>query len=357
MNRLLLEEKHKAKGAKFIDFGGWYMPVQYKGIIAEHLLTRENKGFFDISHMGKIFINGAESEKYLNYITTANVSAINAGQAVYTFFLNENAGIIDDLIIYKNSFDDFLLIVNAANTAKDYEWLKKHSFSYDCSITNKSGEYCLFALQGPKSFESLTNIFSFDTKRIKRFGFEKLNYSGYEIYIARTGYTGEDGAEILIPNNISEMLFDKFEDELLNSEGGFVGLGARDTLRLEAGYMLHGNDIDETTTPLEAGLGWVLKGKNYFGEDALNKQRQNGIEKKLYGFIVTDKGIARHDCKIFSDGVYAGRITSGTMSPSLNKSLGLAYINEKFSGKPLYADVRGKNLKIEICKTPFIKKI
>ncbi len=357
MNALFLEEKHKKLGAKFIDFGGWNMPVQYSGIIAEHYAVRKNSGLFDISHMGKIFITGKDAEKFLNYVTTANFSVYESGQAVYTLFLNENAGIIDDLIVYKNTSEDFLLIVNAANINTDFNWLLKNKNLFQCEISNKSAEYCIFAVQGPKSWNVIQAFIAYTPALIKRFKFIKGLYNNSEFYSARTGYTGEDGVEFFVHNSIAGDFFDELSESLINAGGIFIGLGARDTLRLESAYMLHGNDIDEKTTPLEAGLNWVIKGSGFIGEAALLKQKQSGISKKLIGFQVVDKGIARHGSSIYCQKEIAGIVTSGTMPPMLNKAVGLAYIQTKFLDKELYADVRGKLLKIQIIPTPFIKKI
>lgn len=359
MKSILLEEKHKNLGAKFIEFGGWNMPVHYAGIISEHNAVRNNVGMFDVSHMGKLFISGIQASKFLSASFPADIDNMKQGKGVYTQLLNDNAGIIDDLIIYKISESEYLIIVNAANIEKDFKKLNELKKDFNCSIANKSENYCIFAIQGKNSFPIIDKIFNLNSREIKRFNFKELNYKNSRCFICRTGYTGEDGFEIVPENNASPEIFDLLACEIKTMNGSMCGLGCRDTLRLEAGYMLHGNDIDETTTPVEAGLEWSIKGRGYKSEDIIKDQIKNGVKRKLSGFAAEEKGVLRAHCNIISDNRIIGQITSGTFSPTLGKSIGIGYIKSEdiSEDSALFADVRGKLLKIKIVKLPFLKKI
>ncbi|HPN29649.1 MAG TPA: glycine cleavage system aminomethyltransferase GcvT [bacterium] len=359
MKRILLEEKHKNLGAKFIEFGGWNMPVHYGGIITEHNAVRNNVGMFDVSHMGKFFVAGNESQKFLSASFPADIDNMKIGKGVYTQLLNETAGIIDDLIIYKISETEYLIIVNAANIEKDFKKLNELKINFEVSILNMSENYCIFAIQGKNSFPVIDEIFNLNSREIKRFNFIEFNYKNSRCFICRTGYTGEDGFEIVPENIAAPEIFDLLAGEIKVLNGSMCGLGCRDTLRLEAGYMLHGNDIDETTTPVEAGLEWSVKGRGYKSEDIIKDQIKNGVKKKLSGFAAEDKGILRAHCNILYDKRVIGQITSGTFSPTLGKSIGIGYVKSEYLSKDLdlFADVRGKLLKIKIVKLPFLKKI
>ncbi|MBP7651853.1 glycine cleavage system aminomethyltransferase GcvT [Candidatus Dependentiae bacterium] len=359
MKHILLEEKHKSLGAKFIEFGGWNMPVHYGSIIDEHNSVRNNAGVFDVSHMGKLFISGKDSQKFLSDVLPADINGIKEGKGVYTQLLNNNAGIIDDLIVYKISSDNYFIIVNAANIEKDFKTFSSIIKNYDCSINNLSENFCIFAVQGKNAWQVVDKVLNISSSDIRRFNFIEIQYKGSRCFICRTGYTGEDGFEIVPHNNAAPEIFSRITEEIKNICGKMCGLGCRDTLRLEAGYMLHGHDIDETTTPVEAGLEWSIKGKGYIAESVIQSQIKNGVQKKIAGFVVKDKGIIRSNCSIISEGKIIGNITSGSFSPTLNKSIGIGYIHPDYfsNGKSIYADVRGKFLLIERVKLPFLKKI
>jgi len=358
MNALFLNNKHKLANAKFIEFNGWSMPVHYGSIIDEHNCVRNNIGLFDVSHMGNIFISGKNAEDLLAFILPADIENMYPGKAVYTQLLNDAAGIIDDLIVYKIADDEFMLIVNAGNIKKDYDWILQHNSDFGANCINASQDYCILALQGPNTEKVVTQLFSLNFNDLRRFHFKTFDFKNEKLYIARTGYTGEPGVEIIVKNTVAEFIFDKILIALKNFDGMLIGLGARDTLRLEAGYPLHGQDIDESTTPIEAGLGWSIKSKkNYIGKTIIDKQLNEGVSKKLCGFVIADKSIARHNTLIFDGAEAVGEVTSGSFSPSLNKPIGLAYIKTEYLiSQNLKADIRGKYMSIKIVDIPFIKK-
>ncbi len=349
---------HKEAGARFIPFAGWEMPVQFSGIIKEHIAVRSSAGLFDLNHMGEIEVIGDGAEDFLQYIITNDLNAIGDGDAQYTVMCNEDGGTVDDLLVYRINRERYMLCVNAVNTEKDYLWMVKNSKG-KVQITDKTADYALLALQGPHSKAALQPSVKGDMDGLKRFGFILEEMNGAEAMISRTGYTGEDGFEIFLPSDKCSALW----KELLaaGSEYGIkpVGLGARDTLRLEMGYPLYGNELSQDTDPLEAGLGWVVKmDKGHFmGRDALLSLKEQGTVRRLVGLEMIDRGIARHGHRIFSDGKDVGYITSGTMSPSLKVSIAMGYVSSEMAkeGTVLEVDIRGRLCSARVVKRPFYK--
>lgn len=341
-----LYELHVELNAKIVNFHNWEMPLFYESIIKEHNWTRENCSIFDVSHMGRIIIKGKFAKDFLNYITTINILAMNDNQAKYGLMLNENAGIIDDLVVYKISDEEFLLVVNAGTKEKDLKHIYNFSDKYDVKIEDVSPQTSQIAIQGPKSREILEHFLSINLD-IPYYSFIKHN----NLIISRTGYTPEDGFEIYISS--SEIL--KFTKELLKNENvKMAGLGARDTLRLEAGYCLYGNDINEDIDPISANLKWaVYLEKNFIGKEKLLEILNKGVEYKRVGFISLDKSIPREKNEIFFDNLKVGYVTSGTFSPSLKKGIGMGYIKREFAevGKEIVIN-SGRFL---ITKLPFVE--
>jgi len=357
MKKLVLSDLHKKIGGKMINFSGFNMPVQYTGVIDEHNAVRNNIGVFDVSHMGQIFVSGDNASKLVQYITSNDVDLLYPGKVQYTCFPNTTGGIVDDLLLYKLSEGNYLLVVNASNIVKDLNWIIKHN-SFGCTIEDKSNEYSLLAVQGPKSIEVLQNIINSDLTKMKYYTFVKESISNInDVIISRTGYTGEIGFELYVKNNYVEQLWNLIFS--LSDDIKPIGLAARDTLRLEMGYCLYGNDIDDTTSPIEAGLGWITKFNNDFiNLIDLKNQKDGNIKKKLVGLELIDKGIARKDYNIFDESRnIVGVVTSGTMSPSLNKPIAMGYVSTKhlLSNKYVFIEIRNKFIKAKISTLPFVK--
>jgi len=355
-----LHDIHLSLGAKVIDFHGWLLPVQYSGIIEEHLAVRNCAGLFDLSHMGEIEVEGEDAKKYLNYILCGNIDKVSYdGKIMYSGLLNESGGFVDDLLVYRKSEYEYLLVVNASNADQDYLWMKKSSAGFKVEIKNISLETGLIALQGPKSAEILASAIHNDYKDMFYYHFTQTELCGKPVIISRTGYTGEDGFEIYAPWNDLPEIWDFIYNIAAKFGAKPIGLGARDTLRLEMRYPLHGNDIDETTTPIEAGLSWIvdLKKGGFVGKEKLQEQKLSGINRILTGFVMEDKGIPRKDYEIFRNDEPAGIVTSGTLSPSLSQGIGLAYIDpEKVSeGGDFFVSIHGKKKKINLVKGSFVK--
>ncbi|PHR48071.1 MAG: glycine cleavage system protein T [Fluviicola sp.] len=359
MKETALTKVHEELGAKMVPFAGYSMPVQYKGLKHEHEVVRTAVGVFDVSHMGEFFLRGPKAEELLQKISSNDASKLVVGKAQYSCMPNEDGGIVDDLIIYKTKEDEFLLVVNASNIEKDWEWIKKHN-NVGAEMVNASDEWSLLAIQGPRAAKAMQSLTKTDLENIKFYTFEVGDFAGCpDVIISATGYTGSGGFEIYVPNESAERVW----HAVLEAGRDFgiepIGLGARDTLRLEMGYCLYGNDIDDTTSPLEAGLGWITKfTKDFINSDSLAKQKEEGIKKKLVPFELIDKGIPRKDYPIFdSNENEIGRVTSGTMSPSLDKAIGLGYVpvEMKEEGTEIYIGVRNKMLKAKVSKLPFYK--
>lgn len=355
-----LHDKHIELGARMVDFAGWDMPVQYSSIIEEHKTVRENVGLFDVSHMGEMIVQGKDALPYLNKLVPQEISKLVDLKAVYCQLTNKNGGIIDDLIIYKLEDNKYLIIANASRIDEDLNWMVRNKIGFDVDIINESHNYSLLAVQGPKACDLIRSLgveelpLFFTIKRGELFNIN--------LWISRTGYTGEDGVEILVKNEFSEYLWDKLLEA--GKEFGIkpIGLGARDTLRLEAALHLYGNDLDENTTPIEAGLAWsVAKDKqaDYNGKKRILEQIKDGINKKLIGFRMLDRNIARHGYDVYYNNEKIGQVTSGGISPIRGENIGLAYIKNLDNlsvGSTIQIMVREKLHDAEIVKRPFVKK-
>jgi aminomethyltransferase len=345
----------QAHGAKLVDFHGWNMPVSYpKGILAEHEATRTSAGLFNITHMGRLRIHGPQAYKLSQWAFTNDLSKVNIGSALYGFLLNDKGGIIDDVIIYKEANDRFLWIINAGGRETDVEHLKRLSAGKDLKMDLLSDETALLALQGPKADAVLKRLVKdVDLDKVPYFGFGRGTINGKSAFIMATGYTGEDGYELMVDVKDAPMVW-----ELLASqpEVTVCGLGARDSLRLEAGLPLHGNDIDDATQPYEAGLGWAVKMEKeggFFGREALSKTPG----RKLIGLSLEGQNIPRSHYKVLSDGQEAGMVTSGVFSPTLKKGIALAYVKSEFLEKPLAIEIRGKSVPAEKVKLPWVRHV
>ncbi len=357
-----LNNAHRQLDAKMIDFGGWDMPVYYSNLIEEHSNTRENAGIFDISHMGEIFIEGKEALDFADKIFTRKISGKEDGKVMLSVLCNENGGILDDLTVYKFSDEKLMVVVNASNTEKDFNWMKEKAaeFGSDVEIKNESENFGKIDLQGPKAQEILQKLLKFDLNEIKYYHFKVLKRENNEEIVSRTGYTGEDGFEIYVPAKKTEEVW----NSIITIGNGLglkpAGLGARDTLRLEAGMMLYGNDIDEQHTPLEAPYVWVVdfEKPDFIGKNALEKQKKGGIKQKLIGFEMIDRGIARHGYKILADGTPVGEVTSGSLSPTLKKNIGIGYISADYAriGNEIGIEIRDKLNKAKVVDLPFYKR-
>ncbi len=355
-----LHGKHVALGAKMVDFAGWHMPVQYSSIIEEHKTVRESVGLFDVSHMGEVIVEGEDALPYLNKIVPQEISKLVDRKAVYCQMTNKQGGIIDDLIIYKLQDKKYLIIVNASRIDEDLNWMVRNKLGFNVNIVNESHNYSLLAVQGPKAVALINKIGVTDLPPF--FSIKRAELFNINLWISRTGYTGEDGVEILVRNEFSETLWDKILEA--GKEFGIkpIGLGARDTLRLEAALHLYGNDLDEDTTPIEAGLGWSVpknKTDDYNGKSVIMNQIINGTEKKLFGLKMLDRGIARHGYEVYYNNEQVGVITSGGISPVRGDNIALAYIKnipELGIGSQVEVKIREKLYKAEIVKRPFVEK-
>ena len=347
-----------------VDFGGWDMPVQYPaGTIEEHLRTRTHAGLFDVSHMGEIDVRGPDAISFVNRLTSNDVTKLVDGQAHYTALTTPSGTVIDDLLVYRLAGDHLLLVVNAGTTDKDWEWISSHHKGESVKLLNASVEYCQLALQGPDAEPILQRLTDLPLSEIKYYHFRPGTVDGVSGIVSRTGYTGEDGFEIYAPADRAEQLWNKILDAGdSGSPTGVVpcGLAARNTLRLEAGMALYGHEIDETTTLLEANLGWICKldKGDFNGREALARQKQEGIKRKLVGFEVTERGIARDDQDVLVDDHIVGKVTSGSPAPFLKKNIGFAYVPVEFAsvGQEIKIDVRGRPVGAQIVKTPFYKR-
>ncbi len=355
-----LNSIHKKLNAKLVEFAGFQMPVYYTSIVEEHLSVRNGVGVFDVSHMGEIFISGKDALNFVQKVTINDASKLKSGKAQYSAMCYENGGIVDDLLVYLFE-QEFMLVVNASNKDKDLKWLLQNKFG-DVFIDDKSDDYTLIAVQGPKSAETLKNLVEIDINNLKYYSFEITKVGGVDAIVSRTGYTGELGYEIYLTGDeaTAEKVWNAIFEEGKKFDIKACGLGARDNLRLEMAYCLYGNDINENTNPLEAGLEWITKldKEGFIGKDALMKIKQAGIKRKLLGFELIEKGIPRHGNEIFYDSIKIGFVTSGTLSPFLNKPIGLGYFNVNFidESKLFEIDNRGKRLKAKLTKTPFVQK-
>ena len=354
MKKTSLFEKHIELNAKMVDFGGFNMPIQYSGISDEHINVRNNVGIFDVSHMGEFFVSGKEALQFLNHVCSNNIGKIEINKAQYNCFTNENGGIIDDLIVYRCDENEYMLVVNASNIDKDWNWLNRYINKYDCSIINESDNIGLISVQGPKSLQLINDIFNKDFTSIKKFNFKTIEYKKYKVVISNTGYTGSPGYEIYLDNNIIVEIWDLLLNHGKKYDLCPVGLGARDTLRIEMGYCLYGNEINDDRTPHEANLMWITDmNKDFIGKKSLEKSIENS-KKKLVGFKMIDRGIPRKDYHVFdSNNNLIGKVTSGTFSPSNKLGVGMALIDFKnFKSNEIFIEQRNKRIKGLIQKLP-----
>ena len=360
MKNTALSHIHEGLGAKMVPFAGYNMPVQYEGVNAEHEIVRNGVGVFDVSHMGEFLISGPNALALIQKVTTNDASTLVIGKAQYSCLPNENGGIVDDLIIYQIKEEQYLLVVNASNIEKDWNWISSKN-DVGATMENISEDYSLLAIQGPMAMEAMQSLTSVDLAGIKYYHFEVADFAGAEnVIISATGYTGSGGFEIYAKNTEIEQIWNKVFEAGEAYGIKPIGLAARDTLRLEMGFCLYGNDINDTTSPLEAGLGWITKfNKEFTNSENLKAQKEAGVTRKLIGFELTERGIPRHDYEIVDkDGNIIGIVTSGTMAPSLNKGIGLGYVTTEFAGvdSEIFIRIRKNDIPAKVVKLPFYKK-
>ena len=360
VKQIPLNDLHVKLGGKMVPFAGYNMPVRYSSDIEEHMTVRNGVGVFDVSHMGEFTVKGPNALDLIQRVTSNDASKLIDGQAQYSSLPNDKGGIVDDLIIYKIKDNDYMIVVNASNIEKDWNWISKFN-TKGADMKNISEDIALFAVQGPKAVGVLQKLTKTDLKSIKYYHFAIGEFAGVNnVIMSNTGYTGAGGFEIYVHKKDAEKVWNAIFDAGKDVDIKPIGLGARDTLRLEMGFCLYGNDIDDTTSPLEAGLGWITKfTKDFTNSSNLKKQKEEGVKKKLVGFKMIDRGIPRHDYPIKdSSGNVIGKVTSGTMSPMLNVGIGLGYVTTENAnpGNEIFIDVRGKALKAVVSKLPLIEK-
>ncbi|MBL7843840.1 MAG: glycine cleavage system aminomethyltransferase GcvT [Cyclobacteriaceae bacterium] len=358
IKQIPLNDLHVNLGAKMVPFAGFNMPVRYSSDIEEHMTVRKGVGVFDVSHMGEFTVKGPKALDLIQRVTSNDASKLVDRQAQYSCLPNDKGGVVDDLIVYKIKDEDYLLVVNAGNIDKDWNWISQHN-TQGADLKNISDDICLFAVQGPKAVPTLQKLTKTDLSTIKYYHFALGEFAGVpDVIMSNTGYTGAGGFEIYVHKNHAEKVWYAIFEAGKEFDIKPIGLGARDTLRLEMGFCLYGNDIDDSTSPLEAGLGWITKfTKDFTNAGNIKKQKEEGVKKKLVGFKMIDKGIPRHDYLIKdATGNTIGKVTSGTMSPMLGIGIGLGYVTPELSspGSEIFIDVRGRALKAEVCKTPFV---
>ena len=360
MKNTALTHVHEALGAKIVPFAGYNMPVSYEGINIEHETVRKAVGVFDVSHMGEFLVEGENALALIQKVTSNDASKLAIGDAQYSCFPNEDGGIVDDLICYRIKENQYLLVVNASNIDKDWDWISKYNAEFGADLKNISDDYSLLAIQGPKAIEAMQSLTSVNLSEIPFYKFKVGDFAGVEhAIISATGYTGSGGFEIYVKNDEVESVWNKVFEAGTDFGIKPIGLAARDTLRLEMGYCLYGNDIDETTHPIEAGLGWVTKfNHDFINKEKIEKDKEQGVANRLVGFKMIDKGIPRHDYEMCDEaGTRIGRVTSGTSSPSLGYGIGLGYVttDKAVAGSKVFIQVRNKSLEAEVVKLPFYK--
>lgn len=360
MKNTALTNIHEGLGAKMMAFAGYNMPVSYEGVIAEHETVRNGVGVFDVSHMGEFLLSGENALALIQKVTSNDASVLTIGKAQYSCLPNNDGGIVDDLIIYRLKENQYLLVVNASNIEKDWDWITAHN-DLDVEMKNLSEDYSLLAIQGPKAVEAMQSLTSINLSEIDYYHFEVADFAGFpHVIISATGYTGSGGFEIYCKNAEVEAIWNKVFEAGKSFGIKPIGLAARDTLRLEMGYCLYGNDINDSTSPLEAGLGWITKfTKDFTNFDYLKLQKENGVTKKLIAFEMQERAVPRHDYEIVdTDGTKIGIVTSGTMSPSMNVGIGLGYVtveNSKIDSE-IYIRIRKNDVLAKVVKLPFYKK-
>jgi aminomethyltransferase len=355
-----LHARHRASGARMVPYAGWEMPVEYSGITDEHMAVRTRAGVFDVSHMGEIEIAGKGALEAVQRISSNDASALKVGQAQYAGLLTPDGTFIDDMLVYRMASSHFMLVVNAANAAKDYAWISEQvKLAGDAAVVDSSSRYALIAIQGPAARDVLQQLTAVDLGDIRYYWFSYGEVANARVTISRTGYTGEDGYEIFVPPNMADRVW----QGLIQAGRGDVipcGLGARDTLRLEAAMRLYGNDIDDETTVLEADLGWIVGWKKdaFIGHEVLRRQKADGVTRKIVGFEMRDRAIARHGHLVMHGSEHVGVVTSGTQTPFLKKSIGMAYVPAAMTapGTPLEIDIRGRRVAAVVVDLPFYKR-
>jgi len=360
MKNTALTQKHQDLGAKLVPFAGYNMPVQYEGVTVEHETVRNGVGVFDVSHMGEFELKGENALALIQKISTNDASVMVDGKAQYSCMPNGKGGIVDDLIIYRISQNHYFLVVNASNIEKDWNWISSHN-DLGVEMTNLSDDYALLAIQGPKAAEAMQQLTSIDLSAMVYYTFQYGTFAGIDqVMISATGYTGSGGFELYVKNEHAEELWNRIFEAGEKFGIKPIGLAARDTLRLEMGFCLYGNDIDDTTSPLEAGLGWITKfTKDFVDSNLLKNQKEVGVSRKLVAFEMIDRGIPRHDYKIVNaNGEEIGKVTSGTMSPSMKIGIGLGYVTLENAqlDREIFIDIREKSIKAKVVKLPFYKK-
>ncbi len=364
LKRTPLNSAHRRLGGRMVEFGGWDMPVQYAaGTMTEHLRTRSHAGLFDVSHMGEIDVRGADAIPFVNRLVSNDAAKLVNGQAQYSALTTPEGTVIDDLLVYRFAEDHLLLVVNAGTTEKDWDWIRSHHSNENVELKNVSADYCQIAIQGPEALSILQTLTAVPINEIKYYHFREGEIDGVAAIVSRTGYTGEDGFEVYAAADKAEQIWNKIlEAGNFGADSGVLpcGLAARNTLRLEAGMCLYGHEIDETTTLLEANLGWITKLNKgeFIGREPLAKQKEAGVKRKLIGFEVTDRGIARDGQEVFIDGRRAGQVTSGSPAPFLKKNIGMAYVPVESAkeGGAIEIDVRGRLIGAQIVSLPFYKR-
>lgn len=359
MKSTALSQKHIDLGAKMVPFAGYNMPVQYEGINIEHETVRTGVGVFDVSHMGEFILRGPNALDLIQKVSSNDATKLFPGRAQYSCLPNNTGGIVDDLLIYMIQEEEYLLVVNASNIDKDWNWISKYN-TMDVEMVNVSDDWSLLAVQGPHALKVLQQLTDVDLSAIKYYHFNKGVFAGVDdVIVSATGYTGSGGFELYVPNTVANKVWDSLFEAGESYGIKPIGLAARDTLRLEMGFCLYGNDINDTTSPLEAGLGWITKfSKDFINSDALKAQKEAGVSKKLIGFEMVDRGIPRNGYQINnSEGIAIGHVTSGTMGPSVKKAIGLGYVNVDFTSEnqDIFLEIRNKQVAAKVVKFPFYK--
>ncbi|AEV32025.1 glycine cleavage system aminomethyltransferase GcvT [Owenweeksia hongkongensis] len=359
MKNIELNDLHIELGAKMVPFAGYNMPLQYEGLNVEHLHVRSKVGIFDVSHMGEFFVSGDGALDFLQKVTTNDVSKLTDGKVQYSCMPNDKGGIVDDLLVYRISEKEYMLVVNASNIEKDWNWLSSHNDT-GALMVDESDDYSLFAVQGPEAVKALQSLTEINLEEMVYYTFDRGTFAGVDnVFVSATGYTGSGGFEIYVKNKDAKKVWDKIMEAGAEHDIKPIGLAARDTLRLEKGFCLYGNDIDDTTSPIEAGLGWITKfTKDFIGSEGFKKQKEEGASKRLVGFEMIDRGIPRKDYAIKNEGgEVIGRVTSGTQAPSLGQAIGIGYVDTayKAADTEIYIDIRNKMVKAKVVKMPFVK--
>jgi aminomethyltransferase len=359
LKRTALRDFHAAHGARLVDFAGWEMPVQYRSILEEHKAVRRAAGLFDVSHMGEVDVRGPDAARFLNHLVTNDVAKLFPGRVLYSPMCYPNGGVVDDLLVYMRGAEDFFVCVNASNVAKDIAWMREHAAGFNVTITDRSDDYALLAIQGPKAAAIVQSLTGAKLGLVKYYHFAEATVAGVQCLASRTGYTGEDGFELYHANTDAVALATALLEAGQPHGLELAGLGARDSLRLEAGYPLYGHEITAEISPLTAGLGWTVKldkGATFIGQEALRQEKQQGGAQQVVFFKTGDRRIVRADTPVLgADGAAVGKVLSGTLSPLLNEAIGSALVSRAAATSPLEVDIRGTKLNLQLVKPPFVE--